>query len=84
MYTAHASTGQPVSLAPMPPLRHLKAWRESRILTQRELGKLAGINWMTVHNIEHGQDARPSTVRKLAAALGVQPTDLLHPPPANE
>lgn len=66
----------------MPQLPHLKAWRDSRVLTQRELGEASGVNWMTIHRLEHGQSAHPGTIRKLAAALGIAAPDLLKPPPA--
>lgn len=73
--------GIQVSSEAVPKLPHLRAWRDRAIMTQRDLAAASGVNWMTIHRIEHGQDARPSTVRKLAAALGAQPTDLLRPPP---
>lgn len=56
---------------------YLRQWRESRLLTQAELAAKAGVSRDTVVKIETGkQAARFATVRKLAAALGVEPTDL--------
>ena len=50
------------------------------MLTQRELANLAGIAELSVHKIETGtQQPRPTTIRKLARALGVKPADLMEP-----
>jgi predicted transcriptional regulator len=55
----------------------LKVVRERRFLSQRELGKKAGIHYVTVARIETGI-VKPhySTIRKLAKALGVRPVDI--------
>jgi transcriptional regulator with XRE-family HTH domain len=42
-----------------------------------ELGRRAGVAESTVLRIEHGQQALPGTVRKLADALEVDPRELL-------
>jgi len=57
-------------------IRHL---RQRRVLTIRELAERAGIpHWQTVQAIEAGKHhPRPSTLRKIAAALGVEPVALL-------
>ena len=56
----------------------LRRYRQRAALTQRELGERARVTHSTIHRIEAGkQDARPSTLRKLARALGVSPADLL-------
>lgn len=56
----------------------LKEWRERRLLTQRELAVAAGMTAATINRIERGlHAARISTVRKLAAALKVDPDNLL-------
>jgi DNA-binding XRE family transcriptional regulator len=61
-------------------LARLKTLRLRAALSQRELAQRAGIAESTYRGIELGQhDARPSTVRKLARALGCQPTDLMLP-----
>jgi len=52
----------------------LKELRGRRILTQRELQELSGVHYTTIAKLEQNQaEARPSTIRKLAAALGVTP-----------
>ena len=52
----------------------LRELRLRRALTLRELGVLSGVAYDTIHGIETGKQApRPSTVRKLADALGVSP-----------
>ena len=59
----------------------LKEWREHRFLTQRELAAAAGTTAATVNRLERGRHAaRISTVRKLAAALRVDPAKLLETP----
>ncbi len=59
-------------------LPRLRAVRERRALSQRELAELAGVSRVTVIRIESGlDDPYPSTVRKLANALGVEPSDLM-------
>jgi transcriptional regulator with XRE-family HTH domain len=52
--------------------------REERFLSPSELAEKAGISRNTLYRIESGQFAAyPKTVRKLAEALGVEPTDLV-------
>jgi transcriptional regulator with XRE-family HTH domain len=59
----------------------LRAWRERKALSQRELAELAGVAPLSVTRIETGhQKARPSTVRKLAKALGLKPEQLFEGP----
>jgi len=56
----------------------LRQLRERRLLTQAELGSLAGVNRDQVSRIERDEvDPRFSTIRKLADALGVEPSELL-------
>ena len=57
----------------------LKALRESRVLTLRELSEESGVTLNTIWRLESGYNkrARPSTIRKLATALGVQPQELV-------
>jgi transcriptional regulator with XRE-family HTH domain len=68
-------------LAPMPNLdgEKLRALREERFLSHRELAKLAGVSPTTVLNLETNPEtmAQRRTVRKLANALGLEPRDLL-------
>ena len=58
-------------------LHPMKAWREAHNLTQSELAERAGIRPAAVSNIETGKlDARLSTWRKLAAAMGLGIDDI--------
>jgi transcriptional regulator with XRE-family HTH domain len=61
-------------------LTRLRAIRERRLMTQAELASAAGVGLNTIGRLESGIDApRPSTVKKLAAALNV-PAEALMPP----
>jgi predicted transcriptional regulator len=52
--------------------------REDRVLSQRDLAKMAGLAQGTVWRLENGfSEAHPSTIRKLAEALGVEPRELV-------
>jgi len=56
----------------------VKALRQQRVLSQRELAHMAGLTQMTVWRLENGyRDARPGTIRKLAQVLGVEPNELV-------
>jgi transcriptional regulator with XRE-family HTH domain len=56
----------------------LKRLRKERVLTIRELANEAGVSKTTISNIENGQsEAYPSTIRKLARAFDVTPSDLV-------
>jgi transcriptional regulator with XRE-family HTH domain len=59
------------------PLPALKRVRLERFLSQQNLADEAGVTEATVNRIEHGQPARLSTIRKLAAALKVEPSELI-------
>jgi transcriptional regulator with XRE-family HTH domain len=59
-------------------LTRLRALRQRAFLTQVELGEKAGMSEATINRLESGKhDARISTARKLAAALGVSPAELV-------
>lgn len=66
------------TLVVIPGLRH---WRIARALTQEELAQRASLNRVSVGRLETGTPARMSTIRRLAAALGVDPGDLMRQPP---
>ena len=52
----------------------LRELRLRRALTLRELGEISGVAYDSINAIELGkQQPRPSTVRRLAVALGVSP-----------
>jgi HTH-type transcriptional regulator, competence development regulator len=56
----------------------LKRLREGRVLSQRELARMAGLTHQTVWRYENGStNAHPRTIRKIAGVLGVQPKDLV-------
>jgi transcriptional regulator with XRE-family HTH domain len=55
----------------------LRNLREEKVLSQRELARMAGLTHTTVWRLEHGYKARPGTIRKVAGVLGVEPRDLL-------
>ncbi len=62
----------------MPQLRQLREIRERQFLTQKELADRSGVSRVTIARLEGaGEDARFSTVKKLAAALGVEPQELV-------
>ena len=55
----------------------LKELRESRFLTQRELAAKADVGVSTIVRIEKGQQTPTfRTIKRLAAALGVDPSEL--------
>ena len=57
---------------------NLRRLRVLNALTQEELAERAGLTRSAVLRAERDQTApRPPTIRKLAAALGVQPRDLI-------
>ena len=59
-------------------VEQLKALRRKHVLTVRELADKAGVSKTTISNIENGQgEAYPSTIRKLARALEVEPGELV-------
>ena len=56
----------------------LRRLREGYPLTVRELAKRSSVSYNTITMIENGhRTANPSTVRKLAASLDVEPGDLM-------
>jgi transcriptional regulator with XRE-family HTH domain len=56
----------------------LKQLRDERFLSHRELARLAGVSPTTVLSIERNEtEPQRRTVRKLASALGVEPSKLV-------
>ena len=56
----------------------LKRLREDRVLSQRELARMAGLTHVTVWRLENGfAEAHAQTIRKLAEVLGVEPRELI-------
>jgi transcriptional regulator with XRE-family HTH domain len=56
----------------------LRAARERALLTQEELASRAEVQPLTISRIETDKvEPRYSTIRKVAKALGIDPTELL-------
>jgi transcriptional regulator with XRE-family HTH domain len=61
-------------------MSRLRELRERAVLTVRDLSQQSGVSEDAITKIENGhRKARPSTLRKLAKVLGVQPQELLPP-----
>ena len=56
----------------------LRELRQRRVLTLHELEERSGVSYNTIWRLENGRTgAQPRTIRKLAAALGVDPEELV-------
>jgi DNA-binding XRE family transcriptional regulator len=67
-HTPHAAA------TPEPEGRPLREIRAERLLSLRDLARLAGVALSTVHSIEAGRTTpRRAAIIRLAAALGVDP-----------
>ena len=56
----------------------LKGLRQRRVLTLHELEERSGVSYNTIWRLENGRTgAQPRTIRKLAAALSVEPEELV-------
>ncbi len=56
----------------------LRELRQRRVLTLHELEERSGVSYNTIWRLENGKTgAQPRTIRKLAAALGVEPEELI-------
>lgn len=54
--------------------------RRHAVWGQAELARAAGISVNTLWQIENGRrQPRPATIRKIATALGIDPSDLVSP-----
>jgi transcriptional regulator with XRE-family HTH domain len=60
----------------LPRLRYV---RERTLMTRRALAAASGVSTNTIHRAEHGLPVELRTIRKLADALGVEPTELMAP-----
>jgi len=60
----------------------LREWRHYRAVSQADLAQRAKVTEATISRLEQPghPPARPSTIRKLAAALGIAPHQLYMPP----
>jgi len=62
----------------LPSLREI---REDKAMSQRNLADRSGVAQSTIVELElNKREAQPSTTRKLAEALGVEPVDLMSKP----
>lgn len=50
--------------------------RKARGISQADLGEAVGLGQSAISKIERGETADPATLRKIAEALGVDPTEL--------
>jgi transcriptional regulator with XRE-family HTH domain len=56
----------------------LRRARKGRLLTQVELSEMTGVAQASISALETGKrEAHPGTIRKLAEALDVEPTELI-------
>ena len=56
----------------------LRRLRRARALSQRDLARITGIAQDTISQLETGKrEAQPRTIRRLAAALSVEPSTLM-------
>lgn len=55
----------------------LKELRNQRVMSIGDLSEAAGVHRNTITRIEQGNPAYTSTIRKLARALEVQPSELV-------
>ncbi len=56
----------------------LRELRQRRVLTLHELEERSGVSYNTIWRLENGKTgAQPRTIRKLAAALGIDPEELI-------
>ena len=59
-------------------MERLKELRRERVLSLRELEENSGVSYNTIWRLEDGrQEAHPRMLRKLAKALGVDPSELV-------
>ena len=67
------------------PLPYLRAWRMRKFMSQVELVEGSGLARATVARAEKGDEVVSyPNIRKLAAALGISPDDLLRNPEEGE
>ena len=60
--------------------------RELNVLSRTELSELSGVDEITIYRLDSGRTlkVRPSTIRKLASALKVEPLSLMSVQPRFE
>jgi transcriptional regulator with XRE-family HTH domain len=56
----------------------LRRIRKERLITQVELSRMTGVAQDSISALETGKrEAHPGTIKKLAKAVGVEPTELI-------
>jgi transcriptional regulator with XRE-family HTH domain len=56
----------------------LRRLRKNLLLTQRELSRMTGVSQDGISDLEAGKrEAQPGTIKRLAEALGVEPSELM-------
>jgi DNA-binding XRE family transcriptional regulator len=58
------------------PKTKIRELRHQKFMTMAELAQEAGVAFQTVVRVEHGNPAKAGTIRKIAKALGVEPSEL--------
>ena len=59
-------------------MQRLRELRHRSVLSMRELEEASGVSYNTIWRLETGKTgAQPRTIRKIAKALGVDPSELV-------
>jgi transcriptional regulator with XRE-family HTH domain len=59
-------------------MQRLRELRRQSVLSMRELEEASGVSYNTIWRLETGKTgAQPRTIRKIAKALGVDPSELV-------
>lgn len=65
-------------------MHELRRLRIEHAWSQAALAQAAGVSEFTILRLEQGKGVRPSTIGKVAAALGIPPKALIHEHAAGE
>lgn len=58
-------------------MKTLREWRDEKVFGQTDLARTAGVRQATIAEIESGKRVpRRETIRKVSAALGVDPREI--------
>ena len=60
-------------------MERLQELRRRRVMSISDLSEVSGVHRNTIHRIEQGKPAYTTTIRKLAKALKVEPSELVEP-----
>ena len=58
-------------------VQQVRAIRYKRFLTQAELAELAEVSLPVIQRMERGEDVRFTSIRSVADALGIEPSELV-------